>query len=410
MFDALICLAGIAVLMGLAFALSTDRATINWRMVLLALMLQVVFGALVLYVPLGRVLLEGMTSGVGAVLSYAQDGITFMFGEIGTGKLGLVFAFQVLPAIIFFSSLISVLYYIGVMQWVVRIIGGLFRSVLRTSAPESLAAAANIFVGQTEAPIAVRPFLAQMSRSEFFAVMVGGLSTVAGATMAGYVAVGVDLKYLIAASFMAAPGGLAMAKIFVPETPGAELINRVEELDTAEPTPINVIDAAAKGASNGLQLAVNVGAMLVAFIALIALVNGALGWAGDLVGISGLSLELILGYLFSPVAWLIGIPWGEAIQAGSYIGQKLVLNEFVAYIDFIQNGGALSEHTKAVITFALCGFANFSSIAILLGGLGVMAPERRSEIATLGVRALLAASLANLMSAAIASFFLLLGS
>ena len=239
--------------------------------------------------------------------------------------------------------------------------------------------------------------------------MVGGLSTVAGATMAGYVAVGVDLKYLIAASFMAAPGGLAMAKIVVPEGESSRLINRVEELDEAEPVPVNVIDAAAKGATNGLQLAVNVGAMLIAFIALIALVNGGLNWLGSLVGFPQLTIELILGYLFSPVAYLIGVPWGEAMQAGSYIGQKLVLNEFVAYIDFIQNGGALSDHTKAVVTFALCGFANFSSIAILLGGLGVMAPQRRPEIATLGVRALLAASLANLMSAAIASFFLLLG-
>ncbi len=409
MINALICLVGIAVLIGLAFAASTDRAGINWRTVGYAVGLQATFGALVLYVPLGQAVLSAMTTGVGAVLSYASDGIVFMFGDIGRGNFGLVFAFQVLPAIIFFSALISVLYYVGVMQWVVRIIGGLFRRLLKTSAPESLAVAANIFVGQTEAPIAVRPFLAQMSRSEFFAVMVGGLSTVAGATMAGYVAIGVELKYLIAASFMAAPGGLAMAKILVPEKPGAELVNHVDELDSAEPVPVNVIDAAAKGATGGLQLAANVGAMLIAFIALIALVNGALGWVGGWVGLPNLSIELILGYLFSPIAYLIGIPWVEAVEAGSYIGQKLVLNEFVAYINLVQNGAELSEHTKAVVTFALCGFANFSSIAILLGGLGVMAPERRPEIATYGIRALFGASLANLMSAAIASFFLLLG-
>ncbi len=409
MINALICLVGIAVLIALAFALSTDRAGINWRTVGYAVGLQATFGALVLYVPPGQAVLAAMTSGVGAVLSYASDGIVFMFGDIGRGNFGLVFAFQVLPAIIFFSALISVLYYVGVMQWVVRIIGGLFRRLLKTSAPESLAVAANIFVGQTEAPIAVRPFLAQMSRSEFFAVMVGGLSTVAGATMAGYVAIGVELKYLIAASFMAAPGGLAMAKILVPEKPDAQLVNHVDELDSAEPVPVNVIDAAAKGATSGLQLAANVGAMLIAFIALIALVNGALGWVGGWVGLPNLSIELILGYLFSPIAYLIGIPWVEAVEAGSYIGQKLVLNEFVAYINFVQNGAELSEHTKAVVTFALCGFANFSSIAILLGGLGVMAPERRPEIATYGIRALFGASLANLMSAAIASFFLLLG-
>jgi len=248
-----------------------------------------------------------------------------------------------------------------------------------------------------------------MGRSELFAVMVGGLATVAGSTMAGYVALGVDLQYLIAASFMAAPGGLAMAKILVPEQSDAKLVNKIEELDDDEDQPVNILDAAAKGASSGLLLAANVGAMLIAFIALIALANGLLEWSGGMLGMPGLSIQLILGYVFSPIAWLIGIPWDEAMQAGSYIGQKLVLNEFVAYVDFIANGQALSDHTKAVITFALCGFANFSSIAILLGGLGMMVPERRPEIATLGMRALAAASLANLMSAAIASFFLLLG-
>jgi CNT family concentrative nucleoside transporter len=249
-----------------------------------------------------------------------------------------------------------------------------------------------------------------MTRSELFAVMVGGLATVAGATMAGYVTLGVELKYLIAASFMAAPGGLAMAKIVVPEQEQAQLINQVSELTTADELPVNIFDAAAKGATSGLMLAANVGAMLIAFIALIALANGALGWAGALFGMPDLSIQLVLGYVFSPIAFLIGVPWAEAVQAGGYIGQKLVLNEFVAYVDLVANGGALSDHTRAVVTFALCGFANFSSIAILLGGIGSMAPERRPEIATLGVRALLAASLANLMSAAFASFFLLLGS
>ncbi|MEE4281580.1 MAG: NupC/NupG family nucleoside CNT transporter [Pseudomonadales bacterium] len=410
MFTALICLVGAAVLVGLAFLFSLDRKRINWRTVLLALAMQAGVGALVLYVPMGQAVLAAMTTGVSAILDYAKDGIVFVFGEVGSGKLGFVFAFQVLPAIIFFSSLISVLYYTGVMRWVVMVIGGLFRSVLRISAPESLSAAANIFMGQTEAPIAVRPFLVQMSRSELFAVMVGGLATVAGATMAGYAALGVELKYLIAASFMAAPGGIAMAKIFVPEQPDAKLINDVGELGSSEEDPANIFDAAAKGATSGLMLAANVGAMLIAFIALIALANGLFGWVGGLAGFPQLSLELVLGYLFAPIAFLIGVPWAEAVQAGSFIGQKLVLNEFVAYVNLVSDGANLSAHTTAVVTFALCGFANFSSIAILLGGIGSMAPERRPEIAQLGVRALLAASLANLMSAAIASFFLLLGS
>ncbi len=405
--SALICLLGMAVLVGIAFASSTNRSAVNWRTVGFALLLQALLGALVLYVPAGRVVLEGITQGVGQVLNYAQDGIAFMFGDMAfSDKMGFIFAFQVLPAIIFFSSLISVLYYIGAMQWIVRFIGGGLSKLLKTSSPESLAAATNIFIGQTEAPIAIRPYLSRMSRSELFAVMVGGLCSVAGATMAGYVAIGVELKYLIAASFMAAPGGLAMAKLLLPAT--NEVPRVVDEAidDVEDVTPVNVFDAAAQGATSGMMLAVNVGAMLIAFVAIIALLNGALGWLGSLAGFNDLSIEGVLGYLFSPIAWLLGVPWSEAGQAGSYIGQKLVLNEFLAYINLVANGDSLSEHTRAVVTFALCGFANFSSIAILLGGLGVMAPSRRSEIATLGMRALLAATLANLMSAAIASFFL----
>lgn len=400
-----------AVLVALALLLSLDRRQINWRTVGGALLLQIAIGAFVLFVPIGQSLLAAVTAGVDSVLRYAQDGIEFVFGDVGSGKLGFVFAFQVLPAIIFFSSLISVLYYFGVMQWVVRILGGALSKMLGTSAPESLAAATNIFIGQTEAPIAIRPFLPTMTRSELFAVMVGGLATVAGSPMAGYVAIGVELKYLIAASFMAAPGAIAIAKILVPETPGTKLQMDLSELeaDADDDAPVNVFDAAARGASSGLMLAANVGAMLVAFIALIALANGGLGWVGGLFGMSELSFELLLGYLFSPFAWLIGIPWHEAVEAGNFIGQKLILNEFVAYVNFMRDGADLSEHTRAVVTFALCGFANFSSIAILLGGIGLMAPKRRPEIAQLGLRALAAATIANLMSAAIASLFLQLG-
>jgi len=415
--SALICLLGIAVLVGIAFACSTHRSAINWRTVGLALLLQASLGALVLYVPAGRVLLESITAGVAQVLNYAQDGIAFMFGDMAySEKMGFIFAFQVLPAIIFFSSLISVLYYVGLMQWIVRVLGGGLSRLLNTSSPESLAAATNIFIGQTEAPIAIRPYLAGMSRSELFAVMVGGLCSVAGATMAGYVAIGVELKYLIAASFMAAPGGLAMAKLLLPENPNGSNAGRnnaseaanSELQDTADETPANVFDAAAQGATSGMMLAVNVGAMLIAFVAIIALINGGIGWLGSLVGFDSLTIEGILGYVFSPIAWLMGVPWAEAVHAGSFIGQKLVLNEFIAYINLVSTTEGLSDHSRAVVTFALCGFANFSSIAILLGGLGVMAPSRRAEIATLGLRALLAATLANFMSAAIASFFLYL--
>ena len=407
--SALICLLGILFLLGTAFLFSADRKGINWRTVGLALLLQAALGALVLYVPAGQAALAAITSAVAQVLDYAKDGIAFMFGDMAySDKMGFIFAFQVLPAIIFFSSLISVLYYVGVMQWVVRVLGGGLSRLLGTSSSESLAAATNIFIGQTEAPIIIRPYLAKMSRSELFAVMVGGLCSVAGATMAGYVAIGVELKYLIAASFMAAPGGLAMAKLLLPESPEGPVVQSQPGATIEDSAPANVFDAAAQGASSGMLLAANVGAMLIAFVALIALMNGGLGWLGSLFGAESLSIEGILGYVFSPIAWLLGVPWAEANQAGSYIGQKLVLNEFLAYINLVGNGDALTEHTRAVVTFALCGFANFSSIAILLGGLGVMAPSRRSDIAELGMRALLAATLANLMSAAIASFFLYL--
>jgi len=405
--SALICLLGIAVLIGIAFASSVNRSAVSWRTVGFALLLQALLGALVLYIPFGRLVLETLTQGVGQILGYAQDGIAFMFGDMAySDKMGFIFAFQVLPAIIFFSSLISVLYYVGAMQWIVRFLGGGLSKLLSTTPEESLAAATNIFVGQTEAPIAIRPYLSRMTSSELFAVMVCGLCSVAGATMAGYVAIGVDLKYLIAASFMAAPGGLAMAKLILPATADDTRGAPAEVDATEDESPANVFDAAAQGATNGMMLAVNVGAMLIAFVAIIAMFNGGLGWLGSLVVFANISIEGLLGYVFSPIAWLLGVPWAEATQAGSYIGQKLVLNEFLAYINLVANGESLSEHTRAVVTFALCGFANFSSIAILLGGLGVMAPSRRAEIATLGMRALLAATLANLMSAAIASFFL----
>jgi len=398
-------LVGMMVLLGIAFAASTNRKAIKLRTVGIAFLMQIVIGGFVLFFEAGKNVLASMSRAVSSVIGYANDGISFLFGPLASqDTLGFIFAIQVLPVIVFFSALVAVLYHLGIMDWIIKILGGGLQKLLKTSRTESLSATANIFVGQTEAPLIVKPFIATMTKSELFAVMVGGLATVAGSVMAGYVIIGVDLKYLIAASFMAAPGGFLMAKMIVPETETPK--DDLAEIDLGDDKPVNVIDAAASGAANGMQLALNVGAMLLAFVALIALLNGLLGGIGGLFDYPTLTLQEILGYLFAPVAWLLGVPWNEAIIAGSFIGQKLVVNEFVAYLDFINYRDTLSAHTQAIVTFALCGFANLSSIAILLGGLGGMAPSRRKDIARLGLRAVLAGSMANLMSAAIAGFFL----
>ncbi|OJI38742.1 Nucleoside permease NupX [Vibrio vulnificus] len=412
-------LVGMAVLLGIALLLSDNRKAINLRTVGGAFAIQFIIGGFVLYVPWGRDLLAGFSAGVQNVIDYGKDGTGFLFGSLvnfSVDGIGFIFAFQVLPTLIFFSALISVLYYIGVMQWVIKILGGGLQKALGTSRAESMSAAANIFVGQTEAPLVVRPFVPKMTQSELFAVMCGGLASVAGGVLAGYASMGVPLEYLVAASFMAAPGGLLFAKIIKPEvdTPNESL---EDNIDGGDDKPANVIDAAAGGASVGLQLALNVGAMLLAFVGLIALVNGILGGVGGWFGMENLTLELILGWLFAPLAFLIGVPWAEATFAGSFIGQKLVVNEFVAYLNFVPyvgdaaqvvpaTGQVMSEKTQAIIAFALCGFANLSSIAILLGGLGSLAPARRHDIARMGVKAVAAGTLSNLMAATIAGFFL----
>lgn len=412
-------LVGMAVLLGIALLLSDNRKAINLRTVGGAFAIQFLIGGFVLYVPWGRDLLAGFSAGVQNVIDYGKDGTGFLFGSLvnfSVDGIGFIFAFQVLPTLIFFSALISVLYYVGIMQWVIKVLGGGLQKALGTSRAESMSAAANIFVGQTEAPLVVRPFVPRMTQSELFAVMCGGLASVAGGVLAGYASMGVPLEYLVAASFMAAPGGLLFAKIIKPETdtPNDEL---GDDIDGGEDKPANVIDAAAGGASVGLQLALNVGAMLLAFIGLIALVNGILGGVGGWFGMENLTLELLLGWIFSPLAFLIGVPWDEAVLAGSFIGQKLVVNEFVAYLNFVPyvgegaqiveaTGQVMSEKTAAIIAFALCGFANLSSIAILLGGLGGLAPSRRSDIARMGVKAVAAGTLSNLMAATIAGFFL----
>ncbi|MCG7488699.1 NupC/NupG family nucleoside CNT transporter [Vibrio sp. Of14-4] len=412
-------LVGMLVLLAIAVALSSNRKAINYRTVGGAFAIQFALGAFILYIPWGQELLKGFSDGVSNVIAYGNKGSDFIFGGLVSDKMfemfgggGFVFAFRVLPTLIFFSAFISVLYYIGIMQWVIKILGGALQKVLGTSRSESMSAAANIFVGQTEAPLVVRPFVPKMTQSELFAVMCGGLASVAGGVLAGYASMGVPIEYLVAASFMAAPGGLLFAKIIMPETdkPNESFDG---DIDGAEDKPSNVIDAAAGGAAVGLQLALNVGAMLLAFVGLIALVNGILGGVGGWFGMPELTLELILGYVFSPLAFLIGVPWEEATIAGSFIGQKLVVNEFVAYLNFAPLLGdsaeiVLSEKTKAIISFALCGFANLSSIAILLGGLGGLAPQRRSDIARMGMKAVAAGTLSNLMAATIAGFCLTL--
>lgn len=397
----LISLLGYFVLIAVAWRLSTSRKDINWRTIGGAIAIQFGFGVLVLYVPWGKAAIEWLSDLVSAIIAFGNDGIAFLFGGLTdpSGGWGFIFAFKVLPVIIFFSALISVLYHARIMPNIVNILGGVIRYILGTSRAESLSATANIFVGQTEAPLAIKPYLPRMTRSEFFAVMVGGLASIAGSVLAGYSQMGIELKYLLAACFMAAPAGLLFAKLLIPET---ETIDNSKLAEDTEGAPVNIFDAAAIGASDGLKLALNVGAMLIAFIGLIALANGILAWVGGLFGNDTLSLQLLLGYLFSPVAWVLGVPWEQAVTGGSFIGQKLVLNEFVAFAEFTPVAENFAPRTQAILIFALCGFANFSSIAILLGGLGSLVPSRRQEIAKLGLKAVFAGTLANLSSAAIA--------
>ncbi|MFB6498399.1 NupC/NupG family nucleoside CNT transporter [Bacillus haynesii] len=398
-------LLGILAIFAIAFLLSEHKRKINIRTILIGLAIQLLFGFIVLKWEMGREVFLSFTKAVQHLVNYANEGISFLFGPLLQVGDSAAFALSVLPVIIFFSSLIAVLYHLGIMQIIIRFIGGGLAKLLGTSKTESLSAAANIFVGQTEAPLVIKPFIANLTKSELFAVMTGGLASVAGSVLFGYALLGVPLEYLLAASFMAAPAGLIMAKMLIPETEKPKIeekdIQMADDEDAA-----NVIDAAAKGASTGLSLALNVGAMLLAFVALIAVLNGILGGIGGWFGFKDLSLEYILGYVFAPLAFVIGVPWDEAVQAGSFIGQKLVLNEFVAYSNFAPMFDQLSAKTASIISFALCGFANLSSVAILLGGLGGMAPSRRSDIARLGLKAVAAGTLANLTSAAIAGMFI----
>jgi CNT family concentrative nucleoside transporter len=403
-------LLGIALILLIAFLLSTDRKNIRLRVVLPAFALQAGVAALVLYFPPGKRVLQAVASGVSSLLGYAHAGVDFLFGPLAKPEIGgTSFAIAALPVIIFFAALISILYYIGAMQLVIRWIGGGLEKITGISKVESLCAASNIFVGQSESPLVIRPYLAGLAPSQLFCVMTVGMAGVAGTILAAYASMGIRIDYLVAAAFMSAPGGIVMAKLIMPDPKDMPIDAALEEpvaLHDEEERPANVIMAASQGAQTGVKLAVAVGAMVLAFVALVAMLNGFVGWLGGLFGFDGVTFQSLLGYVFAPIFLLLGAPdWAEALRAGGLFGTKMVLNEFVSFIDL---GGAqgLSPRTVAVITFALCGFANFSSIAIQMAVTGGLAPNQRPVIARLGIRALIAGSLSNLMSGALAGLFL----
>ncbi len=401
----LIGIAGIAVILAIAFAFSSNRKAINLRIVGAAFALQVLIAVLVLYSTWGTRAIDGLSTGVQAVIDFSKAGINMVFGSLAdTQVVGFSFAINVLPIIIFFSALMSVLYHLRIMEWVVRLVGGALHKIIGTGAVESMNAAANIFVGQTEAPLVVRPYLKSLTEPQMFAVMVSGLASIAGTVLAAYAMMGAEMRYLLAAAFMAAPGGLLMAKIVMPDEHVVKA-SETEKFVMERSEHKNVILAAASGTTDGLRLAANIGAMLIAFVALIALFNGLVGWVGGWFGLE-LTAQKILGWLFSPLMYLLSIPWEEAQAAGALFGEKVILNEFVAFSHLSDVLGDASPRTYAITTFALCGFANLSSIAILLGGLGVLVPEKRELIGVLGIKAVLAASLSNLMSAALAGLLL----
>ena len=405
--EKLMSLIGLFVMVAIAFALSSSRKHIKWKTIITGIVLQIVFGLLILKTPFGVEVFDGARVAFQKILDFTVEGSSFIFGDLtNVSKSGFIFAFLVLPTIIFMSSLMSVLYHLGLMQKVVEWTAKIMMKVMGTSGAESLSAAANIFVGQTEAPLVVKPFVDKMTKSELMALMTGGMATVAGGVLAAYVGMGVDAGHLLAASVMSAPAALVCAKLLVPETEESQT-EGVVKVDLPK-THANLIDAAASGASEGLGLALNVGAMLLAFIALIAMLNGMLGWVGDLINVPQLSFEFLIGYVFAPFAFLMGVPLDDCLQVGVMLGKKIVVNEFVAYLDLqaaIQ-AGALSERAITITTYALCGFANFSSIAIQLGGIGGLAPGRRQDLAKLGVKSLIGGTLACFMTACIAGLLL----
>lgn len=403
-------LLGMAFILLIAFLFSENKKGIRPRVVIACFLLQIFIAVFVLYVPFGQSVLEAISGAVQGLLSYANAGINMVFGNLATNVEGFSFLVRVLPVIIFFAALMEVLYYLKIMQIIVRYGGRAIRFITGTKPVESLNVIANIFVGQTEAPLSLKPYLPSINRYELFTIMVSGLASIAGSVLLAYTAMGVNPNYLIAACFMSAPAGLLMAKIIMPDPTIATQDEVKAVYAMADERPHNnIIMAAGVGAQNGLKMAVNIGAMVLAFVALIALVNGLLGWAGGFFGIEDLSMQLILGWIFAPLMYLLNVPWEEAVRAGGIFGEKIVVNEFIAYDSLSKIQTDLSPHTVVVLTFALCGFANLSSIAILLGGLGTLIPDRMSDIADMGLKAVLAASLANLMNAAIAGILFGLG-
>lgn len=395
------CIIGVAFIFLVAFLFSNNKKKINWRTVIIGFIIQFAFAFAALKWSVGKYVLSKIALGVQSVIDYAKEGISFIFGSLAND--GSIFAVNVLGVIIFISAVVSVLYYLGIMQFVIKLIGGGLSKLLGTSKLETISSSANIFLGQTEAPLLIKPYVAKLTESELFTVMVGGLASVSGSILVGYSLLGIPIEYLVSASFMSAPAGLIISKIIIPEIKEAK-VN--EEIEMVKDDSANVVDAASKGAIDGLGLVLNIAAILLAFVALIALVNGVIGMIGGWFGIGNLSLQAILGYIFAPVAVIIGVPMKEAVVAGSLIGQKIILNEFVAFTSLAEIMSTLSAKTIAVVTFSLCGFANISSIAILIGGIGGMAPSRKHDIARLGWKAVLAGTLANLLSATIAGLLL----
>ena len=424
--DILFGLFGLSVLLAIAWLFSNNKKAVDWKLVGTGVVLQILFAMFVLLTPWGAAIFNALAHGFVVLSSFTMQGSSLVFGSLtDAGKLGFVFAFQVLPTVIFFAALMSVLYHLGVMQVVVRGMAWAITKLMNVSGAETTSVCASVFIGQTEAPLTVRPYIANMTESELLTMMIGGMAHIAGGVMAAYIQMlggsdpavqAVYAKHFLAASIMAAPATLLIAKILIPET--GQPATRGTVRMHVERTTTNVIDAAAAGAGDGLRLALNIAAMLLAFTALIALINSAIGWGADITGIAGwinagratpiaINLGSILGLILSPIAWVIGVPWHDAITAGGLIGQKIVINEFVAYLQLAATpvgtaAGQISEHTRLILTYALCGFANFSSIAIQIGGIGGLAPERRHDLARFGLRAVLGGSIATLMTATIA--------
>ncbi len=399
--ERLISLLGIIAFIGFGYLFSVNRSKIRWSTVLWGIGLQIILGIFILKTTVGLKLFKFLGKSARAFLDFSDTGAKFIFGD---GFEEHFIAFKVLPTIIFFSAFISLLYYYQVLPKVVRALGWVMMRTMKTSGAESLSCAANIFVGQTEAPLVIKPYLSALTMSELHAVMTGGFATIAGGVMAAYIAFGIPAEHLIAASVMSAPAALAMSKIFYPETAKPETTGKIK-IET-EQVHVNEIDAITSGALDGLKLAFNVGAMLIAFLGLLALVNGILGWLGQLIGIPQLSLEWILSYLMFPFAWLMGIPFSDCLSVGALLGKKVILNEFVAYLDLKELMPTLSERTTIITTYALCGFANLGSMGIQIGGLSAISPSRQQDLAVLGFRAMIAGSLACFLTACVTGMLL----